>query len=148
MWKYCRTGQKSDKEDPNLWHCLQCEAEGRQDPMITNISTNMRNHLIKVHKIKLLSTASQVELRAIEQLKHLYLKVQAAGTVNEFKAHVFQEHLNLEVVTKALVTLVVVRNLSFSIVKWPKFYTLVKALNPKSSKLIPILHATLVIRVY
>ncbi len=86
VWKYCRTGQKSNKEDPNLWHCLQCEAEGRQDPMITNISTNMRNHLIKVHKIKLPSTASQVELRAIEQLKHLYLKVQAAGTVNEFEA--------------------------------------------------------------
>ena len=86
MWKYCRTGQKSDKEDLNLWHCLQCEAKGRQDPIITNISTNIRNHLIKVHKIKLLSTVSQVELRAIEQLKHLYLKVQAARTVNEFKA--------------------------------------------------------------
>ena len=89
VWKYCRTGQKSNKEDLNLWHCLQCEAEGRQDPMITNISTNIRNHLIKVHKIKLPSTASQVELRAIEQLKHLYLKVQAAGTVNEFEAQVF-----------------------------------------------------------
>ena len=86
MWKYCRIGQKSNKEDLNLWYCLQCKAEGRQDPIITNISINIRNHLIKVHKIKLPSTASQVELRAIEQLKHLYLKVQAAGTVNEFKA--------------------------------------------------------------
>ncbi len=54
--------------------------------MITNISTNIRNHLIKVHKIKLLSTTSQVELRVIEQLKHLYLKVQVARTINEFEA--------------------------------------------------------------
>ncbi len=57
--------------------------------MIINISTNIQNHLIKVYKIKLLSTTSQVELRAIEQLKHLYLKVQVARTINEFKAQVF-----------------------------------------------------------
>ena len=86
VWKYCRKGQQSEREDPNLWYCLQCEAEGRQDPMITNISTNMRNHLTKVHKIKLLPTTSQVELKVIKQLKHLYLKVQAAGTTNKFKA--------------------------------------------------------------
>jgi len=86
VWKYCRTGQQSDREDSNLWHCLQCEAKERQDPMITNISINIRNHLIKVYKIKLPSITSQVELRAIEQLKHLYLKVQVARTVNEFKA--------------------------------------------------------------
>ena len=57
--------------------------------MITNISINIQNHLTKVHKIKLPPITSQVELKAIKQLKHLYLKVQAAGTANKFKAHVF-----------------------------------------------------------
>ena len=59
VWKYYYKGQQSKREDLNLWYCLQCKAKGRQDLMITNISTNIQNHLIKVHKIKLLSTVSK-----------------------------------------------------------------------------------------
>jgi len=47
------------------------------------------------------------------------------------------------VIDEALVLLVVVRNLLFSIVEWPEFYTICQALNPHANDVILKAHSTI-----
>jgi hypothetical protein len=37
--------------------------------------------------------------------------------------------LNIAVITEALISLIIVRNLSFALIKWPEFHTFCQALN-------------------
>jgi hypothetical protein len=42
---------------------------------------------------------------------------------------ILKASLNTTVLTEALISLIVVRNLSYTTVKWPEFYTFCQALN-------------------
>ena len=46
-------------------------------------------------------------------------------------------------IDEALVSLVVVRNLPFSIVEWPEFHTICQALNLHANDVIPKVHSTI-----
>jgi hypothetical protein len=47
------------------------------------------------------------------------------------------------VILEALITLIVVRNLPFSIIEWPEFHTLCQALNSQCVGMITIAHSTI-----
>ncbi|OCK94968.1 uncharacterized protein K441DRAFT_558464, partial [Cenococcum geophilum 1.58] len=66
----------------------------------------------------------------------------------ELDLEVLQAVLNKEVINKALITLIIVRNLLFWIVKWPKFYILLQLINPKVDGYITIAYLAVSKKIY
>jgi hypothetical protein len=54
------------------------------------------------------------------------------GETEEFDTAVLENCLDMAVITEALITLIVVRNLSYALVEWPEFHTLCQVLNRAS----------------
>ena len=84
----------------------------------------MKNHLAKAHEIIVEKATKKIQAAVIQQLQQLYLQAEVSGQTNEIDTQVFQSFLNQEVIDEALVSLIVVRNLPFRMVEWPKFHTL------------------------
>jgi len=90
---------------------------------------------------------NRIQDATLKQLQQLYLKAEATGQSLEINDHVFENQLNKDVINEALVSLIVVRNLSFSAVEWPEFHALCQALNPKANTVIPSSHSTISTRI-
>jgi hypothetical protein len=76
-----------------------------------------------------------------QQLKQLYRQAETNGDTKDFNLEVLEASLNVPALTEALVTLIVVRNLSFAIVEWLEFHTLCQVLNKASKGKIAIAHS-------
>jgi hypothetical protein len=46
------------------------------------------------------------------------------GKAKEFDFEILEASINTTILTEALITLIVVRNLPYTMVEWPEFYTL------------------------
>jgi hypothetical protein len=66
------------------------------------------------------------------QIRQLYHEAQAIGEIEEFNTEVLKACLNITVIIEALISLIVIRNLSYALVKWLEFYTLCQVLNRAS----------------
>jgi hypothetical protein len=75
------------------------------------------------------------------QLRQLHRQAEADGETEEFDTEILEASLNTAVLTEALISLIVVRNLSFTIVEWPEFYTLYQVLNRVSEGKITTSHS-------
>jgi len=64
-----------------------------------------------------------------KQLKVLYRQAQANDDVNDFNLEILKSCLNKLVIVEALVTLIVVYNLSYCLAEWLAFHVLCLALN-------------------
>jgi hypothetical protein len=51
------------------------------------------------------------------------------GKTNELDIEILEACLNTGVITKALISFIVVQNLSFALVEWPEFHTFCQVLN-------------------
>jgi hypothetical protein len=71
----------------------------------THISTNMQKHLNGQHKIDIKVNVSHIQL---EQLGQLYSQVQSSGQTEDIDSQVFQNHLNQNLINKALISLIVI----------------------------------------
>ena len=60
---------------------------------------------------------SKIQATVVHQLEQLYFKAKANGQVEDFDKQVLKSQLNIAVILEALITLIVVRNLPFCIVK-------------------------------
>ena len=83
-----------------------------------------------------------------DQLKDLYLKALSQNKTEKLDLEVLQAVLNKEVINKALITLIVVQNLLFQIVKWPKFHILLQSINPKVDSYITTAHLEVRKKIY
>ena len=101
-----------------------------------------RWHDITVEKVL---SKNQVEVN--EQLKQLYHQAKGTDGTDELDALILRAQLNQLVITEALITLIVVRNLSFCLVEWPEFHTLCQALNPECKGMITTAHSTVKVQV-
>jgi hypothetical protein len=63
------------------------------------------------------------------QLRQYYHQATGTSKQEELDTEILEAHLNISVIIKALITLIIVRNLSYTLVKWPEFHTLCQALN-------------------
>ena len=59
----------------------------------------------------------------------------------EIDTHIFLRQLDLGIVNEALILLIVVRNLPFQTVEWPKFHAFCQVLNPQSEGVVTIAHS-------
>jgi hypothetical protein len=75
------------------------------------------------------------------QLRQLWRQAEANGDSKQFDLEVLKAGLNKAVITEALISLIVVRNLSYCLVEWPEFYTLCQALNRASKGVITTSHS-------
>jgi hypothetical protein len=71
----------------------------------------------------------------------MYHDAEIFGDITELNTEILKKYLFQAVITEALVTLIIVRNLSFYIIKWAEFHTLCQALNKKCKNIITITHS-------
>jgi len=94
-----------------------------------------------MHQIVVEKAIGKIEAAIVQQLAQLYLQAEASGQTGEVDSRVLQAHLNPAVINKALVLLIVVWNLPFSIVEWPEFHVLCQALNLECKGVITTAHS-------
>jgi hypothetical protein len=107
----------------------------------------MKRHLLNIHQIIIEKAIRKIEAAIVQQLAQLYLQAEASGQTKEVDSHVLQAHLNPAVINEALVSLIVVRNLPFSIVEWPKFHVLCQALNSECKDMITTAHSQIRVKI-
>jgi hypothetical protein len=71
----------------------------------------------------------------------MYHDAEVSGDTTEFNTEILKKYLFQTVITEALVTLIIVRNLSFCIVKWAEFHILCQAFNKECKSMITIIHS-------
>src|SRR6266498_3278650 len=136
VWDHCRTAR--DTETPGQKYCNYCIKE----PIYgSNNSSNMRKHIERNYKIQIELTPSRIQITTLQQLKQFYLKAESSGQISEIDTQVFRKQLDQDIINKALISLIVVRNLPFTAVEWPEFHTLYQALNPEAKDVITITHS-------
>jgi hypothetical protein len=102
----------------------------------------MTKHIKRHHKeVSLEKSLSKNQGAVNQQIKELYRHAQGLGNIEEFDLEVLEACLNPMVLTEALITLIVVRNLSYNIVEWPEFHTLCQVLNKACEGIIPKSHS-------
>jgi hypothetical protein len=137
-WIHSRTARETNGEDPKLKYCIHCTVT----PIYrTSVTTNMRKHLLSKHQIIVKRDLGLIQAATIQQLQQLYLRAELSGQTTDIDTQIFRKHLNQDAIDKALVSLVVVQNLPFRIVRWPEFYTFCQVLNPESSNYITTAHS-------
>jgi hypothetical protein len=138
-WAHSRAAY--DGEDPTLRYCKHCTDEPIYS---TTVTTNLRKHLKSKHEITVEVAPSPIQAAIIQQLQQLYIRAASSGQTEEINTQVFRKHLNQDTIYKALVSLIVVRNLSFRMVEWPEFYTLCQVLNLELYDFITTAHSQIV----
>jgi hypothetical protein len=101
----------------------------------------MRVHLKRHHQITIEKALSKNQAIVQQQLKQLYHQAKANGEANEFNTEILEACLDKSVITEALISLIVVQNLSFALVEWPEFHTLCQVLNRASKGKITTSHS-------
>src|SRR2546430_14474721 len=121
VWAHCR--QLTIDENQDLLYCSHCLVGSTPPPYSTSVSQNMKKHLKGRHKITVERALSKNQVAVNKQLRQLYQQAEANDKRDEFDTKILEACLNTSVITKALITLIVVRNLSFALVEWPEFHT-------------------------
>jgi hypothetical protein len=90
----------------------------------------MAKHIKKHHpEITIEKALSKTQEAVKKQLRQLYHQAEATGEAEEFDLEILEASLNTTVLTEALISLIVVRNLLYATVEWPEFHTFCQALN-------------------
>jgi hypothetical protein len=127
-----RDGEALFHRNAPIKYCIYCT----ESSYGTSVTTNMRNHLKSKHQISIEAIPGIIQQTTINQLQRLYAKAESLGQTQQIDIHAFRKILNQDIIDEALVSLIVVRNLPFSLVEWPEFHTLCQVLNPESDRYI------------
>jgi hypothetical protein len=144
VWQYCR--RPTPDEDQSHLYCTHCPSDPTYEdygegPFHGNHAENMKKHLKRHHEIIIEKALSKNQVEVNYQLRQLYYQAEATGNTNELDIEILKAQLNKAVITEALITLIVVRNLSFCLAEWPEFHTLCQALNPECTGIITTTHS-------
>jgi hypothetical protein len=139
VWAYCRCPTKDENQD--FLYCSYCLRDSTAPPYGTASSENMKKHLERHHQITVEKALSKNQVAVNRQLKQLYHQAEANGETDEFDTEILKACLNTAVITEALISLIVVRNLSFALVEWPEFHTFCQVLNRASEGRVTTSHS-------
>ena len=120
-------------------YCTHCTGSSSYG---TSVATNMRNHLRAKHQIIVEVTPGPVQQATVDHLQRLYIRAKSSDQTQQVDTQVLQSILNQDVIDEALISLIVVRNLSFRLVEWPEFHALCRVLNPESYDYIITSHSS------
>ena len=110
-------------------------------PYGTSIAENMKKHLKGCHQIIIEKPLSKNQMAVNQQLRQYYQQANRTSEREEFDTEVLEASLDVSVLTKALVTLIVIQNLSYCLVEWPEFHTVCQVLNRASEGKITTTHS-------
>ena len=130
VWAHCR--QLTTDENQDHLYCSYCLVGLTPPPYGTSVSQNIKKHLKGRHEITIERALSKNQVAVNKQLRQLYQQAKANDKRDEFNTKILEACLNMLVITKALIMLIVVQNLSFTLVKWPEFHTFCQVLNRAS----------------
>jgi len=139
VWAHCR--HLTTDENQDLLYCSHCPVGSTPPPYGTSVSQNMKKHLKGCHEITVERALSKNQVAVNKQLRQLYQQAEANDKRDEFNTKILEACLNTSVITKALITLIVVQNLSFTLVEWPEFHTFCQVLNRASEGKITTSHS-------
>ena len=82
-------------------------------PYGSSLNRSIKQHLLVHHQIEVKIKKSKTQVAAGKQLRVLYRQAQANDDVNDFNLEILKSCLNKLIIVEALVTLIVVHNLSY-----------------------------------
>jgi len=138
-WKYCR--RPIEGENQAYLYCTHCIDPTKGLLYGTAVAENMKKHLKIHHQIIVEKALSKNQVAVNKQLRQYYQQVDGTSEREEFDTEILEACLDTSVLVEALVTLIVVRNLSFCLVEWPEFHTLCQVLNQASEGKITTAHS-------
>jgi hypothetical protein len=143
VWQYCRC--PTANEDQDLLFCARCPPDllpkDYKGPYSSKYSENIKKHLLRAHTITVKKALSQNQVVVNQQLKQLYYQAEATRATDKLDTQILKAQLNQAVITEALISLIVVQNLSFCLAEWPKFHTLCQVLNRECEGIITTSHS-------
>lgn len=77
----------------------------------------MKKHLKRHHRITIEKALSKNQIEVNHQLWYLYCQAEATGSADELNSEILRSQLNKIVIIEALISLIVVRNLSFCLIE-------------------------------
>jgi hypothetical protein len=125
-WKYCRRPTK--EENQAYLYCTYC-TDPTKPPYGTAVAENMKKHLKGHHQIIVEKALSKNQVVVNKQLRQYYQQANGTSEREEFDTEILEASLNTSIITEALITLIIVRNLSYCLVEWPEFHTFCQVLN-------------------
>ncbi len=103
----------------------------------------MNKHIKNKHPhITVKKSVSKNQKTVREQLKQLYRQTKSSEDTKGFNLEILESYLNVPAFIEALITLIVVRNLSYRIIKWTEFQVLYQILNKACKNKVPTAHST------
>jgi hypothetical protein len=116
IWAHCHL--PIEDEDQDLLYCSYCIQDLTPPLYGSSNSSAMTKHINRHHSYITIEKALSKNQEAInQQLRQLYRQAKTNGDAKEFNLEILEASLNVPVFTKALITLIVVQNLSFAIVE-------------------------------
>jgi hypothetical protein len=125
-WEYCRS--PTEEENQAYLYCAHC-TDSEKSPYGTSIAQNMKKHLKGHHQIIVEKVLSKNQVAVNLQLKQYYQQATGTSEREELDTEILEAHLNSSIITEALISLIIVRNLSYALVEWPEFHTFCQLLN-------------------
>ena len=119
-------------------YCTHCPESSIYN---TPVTTNFRRHLEIKHQIKVVEDLSPLQSEIIKNFQQLYQQANTLGRTKEIELEVFEKSLDQEMINEALVSLIIIQNLSYRIVEWPEFHTFCLTLNPKADDYLTTAHS-------
>lgn len=129
-WAHTREPKDGEPERRGknlIFYCKYCS----DPPYSATASNSFRYHLETIHGVKVESTPGPVQSATLDQLQQLYVRATSTDQTQQLDVQVLQKALDKDVIDEALVTLIVVQDLPFSIVEWPEFHAFCQVLNPE-----------------
>ena len=148
VWAHTR--MPLEDEDPDLLYCSYYEQgpTAARAPYGSESSSAMTKHINRYHPLISIEKAMNKKQEVVnQQLRQLYRQAKTNGDTEEFNLEVLKASLDEPVLLEALITLIVVRNLSFTMVEWPEFHTFCQVLNKACEDKITTTHSTVRIKV-
>ena len=112
---HCRLPRPDEPERKNksrLFYCKYCT-----ETYTCQASNTFRGYLAKQHNIFVEEEPGAIAKSIVEQLEQLYLNATLAEQTEKIDVQVLRKVLDKEVITEALIMLIVPQNLSFRIVE-------------------------------
>jgi hypothetical protein len=147
VWAHTR--MPLEDENPDFLYCSYCEPNSTiKRTYGSESSSAMTKHINRYHPLVIIEKATNKKQEIVnQQLRQLYRQAKTNGNAEEFSLEVLETSFDQSILLETLITLIVVRNLSFTIVEWPEFHVFCQVLNKGCQGKITTTHSTVRIKV-
>jgi hypothetical protein len=115
VWEHCCCLTKN--ENTAFLYCSHCLLDLGKSLHSTAIAQNIKKHLKTCYQIIVEKALSKNQVAVNKQMRQLYQQAGVNSKREEFDTEILEACLDMSVITKALITLIVLQNLSFTLVE-------------------------------